>query len=575
MNLYSVSLVNQRNNMRWEPKPLPDSTKVKAIQEALQVPETVAKLLIQRGIEDFETAKAFFRPQLSELHDPFLMQDMQQAVERIDRACQQQESLMIYGDYDVDGTTSVSLVYSFLRPFFQEIMPYIPDRYAEGYGISFQGIDVAAAKGVHLIIALDCGIKAVEKVAYAKSKGIDFIICDHHLPGDTLPDAIAVLDPKRPDCQYPYKELCGCGIGFKLIQAQTTFWKEDSKALLPYLDLVATAIAADIVPMTGENRILAFHGIEQLRKNPRAGLRPFIAQLKKPVTVTDLVFVIAPRINAAGRMSHALNAAELLIESDLEQVDLKAKAIEAYNSERRTTDMRITKEALVMIKEQGEEERYSTVVCQEDWHKGVIGIVASRLIETYYRPTVVFSVVGDTMVGSVRSVKGFSVYEALDACKEHIVQFGGHKYAAGLTIEKKEFEAFKNAFEAVVQERILPEQRIPTIAYDTEVSFEELTPKLFRILEQLGPFGPQNMRPVFRTNQALDSGYSKAIGKDFSHLRLSIQTKTSPLAGIAFGRADFLPQIQTKQPFDLVYTLDENEWNGQTSLQLKVKDLMA
>ena len=561
--------------MRWEPKLPPNPSKVISIQEDLKVPKIIAKLLVQRGIEDFESAKSFFRPQLFDLHDPFLMQDMQQAVDRIDQASRDQDSLMIYGDYDVDGTTSVSLVYSFLKPYFQEIMPYIPDRYAEGYGISFQGIDLAASKGVNLIVALDCGIKAVEKVAYAKSKGVDFIICDHHLPGDKLPEAVAVLDPKREDCKYPYKELCGCGIGFKLIQALTSFWKEDPKELLPYLDLVATAIAADIVPMTGENRILAFHGIEQLRSHPRLGLSTFISQLKKPVTVTDLVFVIAPRINAAGRMSHALNAVELLIETNTDLLETKAKTIESYNSDRRATDMRITKEALVMIEELEEQDHYSTVVCQEDWHKGVIGIVASRLIETYYRPTVVFSAIGVTMVGSVRSVKGFNIYEALEACEEYIVQFGGHKYAAGLTIEKKNFKLFKAKFEAVVKERILPKQRTPKVIYDTTIALEELTPKLYRILEQLGPFGPQNMRPVFRTNSVLDSGYSKAVGADNSHLRLSLKTAANPMIGIAFGRGDFLTHIQTKQAFDLVYTLDENEWNGSISLQLKVKDLMA
>ncbi|MDG1263803.1 MAG: single-stranded-DNA-specific exonuclease RecJ [Flavobacteriaceae bacterium] len=561
--------------MRWESKSTPDSKKVKDIQEALQIPETIAILLIQRGIEDFESAKAFFRPQLTDLHDPFLMQDMQEAVERIDQGCRDQDALMIYGDYDVDGTTSVSLVYSFLKPFFQKIIPYIPDRYTEGYGISYQGIDVAAEKGVRLIIALDCGIKAVEKVKYAQSKGIDFIICDHHLPAEKIPDAVAVLDPKRSDCNYPYKELCGCGIGFKLIQALTTFWKEDPKELYSYLDLVATAIAADIVPMTGENRILAFYGIEQLRRDPRIGLKPLISHLKNPPTVTDLVFIIAPRINAAGRMDNALNAVKLLVEKEPNAAEQFATIIETLNSERRTTDERITKEALNLIDNLGEQDRYSTVVCSKGWHKGVIGIVASRLIETHYRPTVVFSVDDDNMVGSVRSVKGFNVYEALEACKSHIVQFGGHKYAAGLTIKKNQYEAFKKAFERAVQEHILPEQRIPKVVYDLEVSLSELTPKLFRILEQLGPFGPQNMRPVFRTNNVLDSGHSKAVGKDGSHLRLSIQTESSPMIGIAFSQANFLNHIQSKKPFDLVYTLDENEWNGQTSLQLKVKDLMT
>ncbi len=561
--------------MYWKSKLVPDITKVESLQKTLDVSEKIAKILVQRGIEDFDTAKAFFRPQLSNLHDPFLMQDMQHAVDRIDQARRNEESVMIYGDYDVDGTTSVSLLYSFLQPYLKKTIPYIPDRYAEGYGISYQGIDVAVDKGIKLIIALDCGIKAVEKVAYAKSKGIDFIICDHHLPGYSIPDAIAVLDPKRSDCDYPYKELCGCGIGFKLIQALTSFWKEDPKELLVCLDLVAIAIAADIVPMTGENRILAFHGIKQLRNYPRPGLSSFISLLKKPLAITDLVFVIAPRINAAGRMSHALNAVELLIETNPDLAETKAKIIESYNSDRRATDMRITKEALVMIEELKEQDLYSTVVSQEYWHKGVIGIVASRLIETYYRPTVVFSSSGDTMVGSVRSVKGFNIYEALEACEEYIVQFGGHKYAAGLTIEKKNFELFKTKFEEVVKNRILPEQRTPTVIYDTSIALEELTPKLYRILEQLGPFGPENMRPVFRTNRVLDSGYSKVVGADKSHLRLSLKTLANPMIGIVFGRADFLTHIKTKQAFDLVYTLDENEWNGSTSIQLKVKDLMA
>ena len=560
--------------MHWESKPTPDPKKVKEIQEALQIPQTIAMLLIQRGIEDFNSAKAFFRPQLTDLHDPFLMQDMQAAVERIDQCCRDQEGLMIYGDYDVDGTTSVSLVYSFLEPYFQKIVPYIPDRYSEGYGISFEGIDVAAEKGVQLIVALDCGIKATEKVKYAQSKGIDFIICDHHLPTDKIPDAVAVLDPKRSDCNYPYKELCGCGIGFKLIQALTIFWKEDPKELSSYLDLVATAIAADIVPMTGENRILTFYGIEQLRRSPRIGLKPLISQLKKPVTVSDLVFIIAPRINAAGRMGNALNAVKLLVEKESNSAQQLAASIEALNSERRITDERITKEALTLIENLNDQEKYSTVVYGENWHKGVIGIVASRLIETHYRPTVVFSAVDDTMVGSARSVKGFNVYEALEDCKDHIIQFGGHKYAAGLTIKKDRYTAFKKAFEQAVQDRILPEQRIPTVVYDLEVPLSELTPKFFRILDQLGPFGPQNMRPVFRTNSVLDSGHSKAVGKDGSHLRLSIQTEKKPMIGIAFSQAKFLTHIRLKKPFSIVYTLDQNEWNGQTSLQLKVKDLM-
>ncbi len=560
--------------MHWEAKQLPDFNKVDFLQKALGVPVAIATILVQRGIEDFESAKAFFRPQLADLHDPFLMKGMQRAVERIDEAYKTQEAIMVFGDYDVDGTTSVTLMYSFLKPYFEKVIKYVPDRYTEGYGISYQGIDVAVEKNIKLIIALDCGIKATEEVAYAKSKGVDFILCDHHLPGNKIPDAIAVLDPKQPDCNYPYKELCGCGVGFKLIQALNVFWNKEFEELIPYLDLVAIAIAADIVPITGENRILAFHGIELLRKHPRKGLQPFIAQLKRAITVSDLVFIIAPRINAAGRMDSALKAVDLLIEEDLEEVKNKAEYIELFNTNRRAKDKQITEEALLIIEQLNEQNRFSTVVSGEEWHKGVIGIVASRLIEHYYRPTVVFSVSGDTMVGSVRSVRGFNVYNVLEACSAYIVQFGGHKYAAGLTIEKAKYKLFKNAFEQAVKAQILPEQRIPSTLFDVSIELSELTPKFFRILEQLAPFGPQNMRPVFRTNNVKDSGYSKTVGKDNTHLKLSIQTNNAPMSGIAFGHSDFLPHIKSKKPFDIFYSLEENEWNGKKEIQLKVKDLV-
>lgn len=561
--------------MRWEAKPLPNLNKVNSLQKELGIPKPIAVILVQRGIESFESAKAFFRPKLADLHDPFLMKNMQQAVKRINAAHKVQEPIMVYGDYDVDGVTSVALMYSFLKPYFNHIIKYIPDRYSEGYGISFRGIDFAAEKKVKLIIALDCGIKAVEKIIYAKNKNIDFILCDHHLPGDKIPNAVAVLDPKQPGCNYPYKELCGCGIGFKLIQALSIYWKKDFKSLIPYLDLVAIAIAADIVPINGENRILSFYGIALLRKTPRVGLQPFIAQLKKDITVNDLVFVIAPRINASGRMDSALKAVDLLIEKDIKESKNKANRIEEFNTIRQAKDKQITEEALLIIERLNEQDRFSTVVCQEGWHKGVLGIVASRLIEHYYRPTIVFSSSEKTMVGSIRSVKGFNVYNALEACKEHIVQFGGHAYAAGLTINKNKYEAFKNAFEKVVKKQILPEQRIPSSLFDVSIELSELTPKFFRILEQLAPFGPQNMRPVFRTNNNFDSNYSKTVGKDNTHLKISIRTNKQPITGIAFGQSNFLPHIKSNKPFDILYTLEENEWNGQTSIQLKIKNLKA
>ena len=557
--------------MRWEAISKPEQSAVQLLQKELGVSSTIASLLVQRGMHTFDTAKAFFRPQWQDLHSPFLMRDMDKAVARIQAALEEDQAIMVYGDYDVDGTTSVALMSSFLTEKTQKVFPYIPDRYTEGYGISYKGIDLAAEKGIHLIIALDCGIKAVEKVAYAKEKGIDFIICDHHLPGEELPQATALLDPKRPDCNYPFDELCGCGIGFKLIQALSESWDEPEEKLFPYLDLVVTAIAADIVPMEGENRTLSFFGLAQLRQNPRPGIQSFLGTLKKPVTITDLVFKVAPRINAAGRMDHALVAVDLLTTKDHNEVKKIAAAIEQFNTDRRATDERITQEALDQIKQRNEEDFPATVVYAKDWHKGVVGIVASRVIENYYRPTVVLTQSGENYVGSVRSVKGFNVYNALEACKAHMIQFGGHKYAAGLSLKKTELTAFKSAFEKQVEATILPEQKTPVITYDLVLPIEEVNHKLYRIVAQMAPFGPKNMRPVFCSTNCIDSGQSKIVGQDQSHLRLSVQTVNGPLVGIGFGLADHFEYIKSGAAFDLLYTLDENEWNGTSSLQLKIK----
>jgi single-stranded-DNA-specific exonuclease len=503
------------------------------------------------------------------------MKDMDVAVNRIEKAIANQENILVFGDYDVDGTTAVSLVASYLKSFYPNIATYIPDRYAEGYGISFQGIDFAEDNGFTLIIALDCGIKSIDHVAYAKEKNIDFIICDHHRPGDSLPDAVAVLDPKRDDCTYPYDELCGCGVGFKLIQALSQNRNQTIDDLIPYLDLVATAIAADIVPITGENRVLAHFGLQVINEAPRPGIQALIQQIKKQsLTITDVVFVIAPRINAAGRIKHGNHAVELLTEFNLKQAQQFAKEIEDYNSERKGLDKQITQEALLQIEENNEQECFTTVVFQENWHKGVIGIVASRLIETYYRPTLVFTKSGDYYAASARSVRGFDVYNALEACSEHLEQFGGHMYAAGMTLKVENYEAFKNAFEKVVQETIDPELRTPEIEVDAEIDFSEITPKLVRILKQLEPFGPQNMTPVFVTKNAIDTGYPKFMGANNEHIRLFVkQNNSEGIAAIGFNLANKKDLVANQKPFQMVYCIDENEWNGQLSLQLRLKDI--
>ncbi|NVK53542.1 MAG: single-stranded-DNA-specific exonuclease RecJ [Flavobacteriaceae bacterium] len=560
--------------MRWTYKPKPEKETINQLANDLSVDKTIAKILLQRGISSFDEAKKFFRPSLADLHNPFLMRDMDLAVARIEAALLEKENILIYGDYDVDGTTAVSLVSSYLKNYSQNIATYIPDRYAEGYGISYQGINFADDNDFSLIIALDCGIKAIDKVAYAKEKGIDFIICDHHKPGDEIPSAVAVLNPKRKDCSYPFDELCGCGVGFKLIQALASNRNQTTQDLLPYLDLVATAIGADIVPVTGENRVLAYFGLQVINTRPRNGFKAIIHQLKKKkLTITDVVFIIAPRINAAGRIKHGNYAVELLTEMDFETAVAFAASIELFNTERKELDTQITNEALQQITENNETQNHTTVVFAKNWHKGVIGIVASRLIETYYRPTLVFTKSGDVLAASARSVKGFDVYDALEQCAEFIEQFGGHKYAAGLTLLPENYEAFKQKFEAVVAASLPDKLKTPEITIDSELDLSEITPKFYRIIQQMAPFGPQNMKPVFSSSAIRDNGYGKQVGEDKSHLKLSLiyGADNKTYNAIGFGLGNKLPLIQNE--FDVAYSLEENNWNGYTSIQLVLKDI--
>ena len=561
--------------MRWTIKPKPDSQKIEALQEALQVDAVIATLLLQRGVETYEDAKAFFRPSLDDLHDPYLMKDMDKAVARIEKAMANKENILVYGDYDVDGTTSVALMASYLKSKYNLVYTYIPNRYDEGYGISYKGINFALENNFTLVIALDCGIKSVDKVAYAKELGVDFVICDHHRPADKIPEAAAVLDPKRDDCNYPYKELCGCGVGFKLIQALAQKDGQFAEDLMPYLDLVATAIGADIVPIDGENRILAYFGLLVINTNPRPGIKAILNQVEKTeLTITDVVFIVAPRINAAGRMEHGNFAVRLLTEEDEVLAAKYASEINEYNLDRRETDKQITEEALKQIEEQNQQDRLTTVVYHEDWHKGVIGIVASRLTETYYRPTLVFTKSGNKLAASARSVRDFDIYNALEACSEHIEQFGGHKYAAGLTLLEENYEAFKQAFEDVVSKTIDRNLLTPEIKIDVQIDLENITPKFYRILKQFAPYGPNNMTPVFMTGNLIDTGYGKCVGGDKTHLRITVtQPKSKSLVAIGFGMGDKFDMVSHKKPFKAVYSIDENEWQGNVSLQLKLRDI--
>ncbi len=562
--------------MRWTFKPLPNLETVQQLSKALNIAPSLATLLVQRGITNFEEARQFFRPHYSHLHDPFLMKDMRKAVERIEKAIGNQETIMVYGDYDVDGTTAVALVATYLKSKSETILTYIPDRHTEGYGLSKTGIEFASANGVQLMVILDCGIKAIENIALAESLGIDCIVCDHHTPSNTLPNAIAILNPKQANCPYPFKELCGCGIGFKLIQALSV--TEDFETQLkPYLDLVVTAIGADIVPMVGENRTLAALGLEILNTSPRPGLEGMIQSVqKRPITITDVVFVLAPRINAAGRMEHGQKAVDLLMENDPMVVQSKALLVEENNNKRRDLDTKITEQALLQIDTESTKTSYTTVVFDPSWHKGVIGIVASRLIETHYRPTVVLSQSGDLLTGSARSVHGYNLYDALDACADLLERFGGHKYAAGLTLKMQNLNAFKTRFEEVVHRTMPKELLVPELTIDLPLKFNEITPKFYRILKQFGPFGPGNMTPVFMSEAVKDVGHSKLVGADQKHLRLVVkQIDSKPITGIGFNLANKWDLVQQAKEFELCYGLDENEWKDKLSLQLKVKDLRA
>lgn len=558
---------------RWNLLPA-SNEKVLSLQQSLRIHPALCTILVQRGIETFEQARDYFRPPISSLHSPWLMKDMDKAVERITRAIASQERILVFGDYDVDGTTAVASLYRFLRSFHSELDFYIPHRYREGYGVSKAGIDFARENGFTLIIALDCGIKSVELIAYAKSLGIEFIVCDHHLPDAELPPAAAILNPKQPGCHYPYKELCGCGVGFKLMCALSERLELSGDAAFADLDLLATAIAADIVPMTGENRVLAYHGLIKANEKPNHGIRALttLSGLTKKLLINNLVFMIAPRVNAAGRMDDATKAVQMFIADTYEEALHYAGMLHADNTDRKEADKTITEEALAMINENKDaQQRHSTVVYQPHWHKGVVGIVASRLIETYFRPTVVLTRSGELVAGSARSVPGFNLYEAIHACREYLLGYGGHFAAAGLSMEPEKVEAFRQKFEEVVSATIAPEQLIPEITIDAAISLADIKPSFYQILCQMEPFGPDNQRPVFITRQVRDTGFSRIVKEE--HLRFSLQHNAVTITGIGFGMASYYPMLQNKQPVDVIFKIDENEWNGETSLQLQVMDL--
>lgn len=555
-----------------------DPIKTLQLQEALRIHPILCKILSQRGIDTFDTAKDFFRPQLSQLHDPWLMKDMAKAVERIITAIGQQEKILVFGDYDVDGTTAVACMYSFLKKIHPLVEFYIPHRYREGYGVSKAGIDFAKENGFTLIISLDCGIKSIDLITYAKELGTDFIVCDHHLPDAALPPAVAILNPKQKDCPYPYKELCGCGVGFKLITALAQQLGLPQEDAFRFLDLVATAIAADIVPMTGENRILSFHGLKKANDNPNNGIKAlsFLSGVHKELYINNLIFMIAPRVNAAGRMDDARKAVQMFVADKYEDAVLYAEMLHSDNFERKEADINITQEALTMIVENEEWiNNKSTVLFQPHWHKGVVGIVASRLIEHYYRPTIVLTRSGEYAAGSARSVPGFNLYEAVHACREHLLGYGGHFAAAGMTLEVDKIDAFRAKFEEVIASSITPELLTPEIVIDAVISFKDITSPFYNILCQMEPFGPDNLRPVFIAKKVVDTGFSKIVKEQ--HLRVSLREPGTgaTLTGIGFNMADKYHLLQSRQPVDIVFKLDENEWNGNKTLQLKLIDLQA
>lgn len=560
---------------QWVIKPHPVESIINLLMEQVKLPKPLAIILAQRGVHSFDQAKEFFRPQLEQLHDPHQMKDMDRAVQRVLHALEEGEKILVYGDYDVDGTTSVAMMYDFLTSLYPDVDYYIPDRYTEGYGISFQGIDYAVENGYSLIIALDCGIKALDKVDYANARNVDFIICDHHLAGEQIPDAVAVLDPKRKDCQYPFKELTGCGVGFKLIQALAKELRLDKESIFQYLDYLVVSVAADIVPIVGENRIFAHYGLEKLKTNPRPGLASLLGETSlEGLTISNIVFTIAPKINATGRLEHASQSVELLISKDKAQIEKFALAINDLNTQRKETDGSITQEAIQQIIEDKEEERFTTVVFNPNWHKGVLGIVASRLIETYYRPTLVLTKGNDgEITGSARSVKDFDIYEIIDMCSDLLSKYGGHKFAAGLTMPEENFLPFKEKFEELVKERIRPIQRKPTIEIDTELEFSQITPFFLKVLKQMNPFGPENMNPVFLTKNLI-GGDLKLMGKKDEHLRLMLWDERSRISqpAVAFGMGEFKTDFQYGR-FDVVYTIEENHWKGNSYVQLNIRDV--
>jgi len=564
----------------WNLKKQGDQNEVKHLSAALNVSMVIARLLVQRGIKTYNQAKAFFRPRLSDLHDPFLMKDMDKAVDRLNKAIEKQEKVIIYGDYDVDGTTSVALMYLFLKERIKELEYYIPDRYSEGYGISPRSIDYAIENGVTLVVALDCGIKAVEKIAKAKERGLDFIICDHHNPGDQVPPAAAVLDPKQSNCEYPYKELSGCGVGFKLLQAYSQKNNVDYEEIYDLLDLLAVSIAADIVPITGENRVLAYYGLKKLNSNPGVGLQTIINYAGingSEITISDIVFKIGPRLNASGRIEHGKKSVQILVSDDENKSDLLGEEIDSFNEIRKTLDRDITQEALDMIENDDElKSMNSAVLYNRDWHKGVVGIVASRVTEHYYRPTIILTESNGQATGSARSVRDFDLYEAIGQCSDLLESYGGHMYAAGLTLKIENIPEFRRRFEEIVSSQITDEQQTQTIDVDAKITLSEITPRFFRILKQFEPFGPHNMMPIFVTEDVFDAGTSRLVGKTKEHLKLDLvepDVNSGIFPGIAFKQSEAYEVITSGSPFDICYSVHENEYRGKTNLQLYVRDI--
>jgi single-stranded-DNA-specific exonuclease len=567
------------NKKAWKIKENGIESAVRKLSAELSVDKVISSLLFQRGIFTFDQAKAFFRPGLEQLHDPFLMNDMETAVNRINEAIEKKQKILIYGDYDVDGTTAVAMVYMFLKRFHSQLDYYVPDRYSEGYGVSNRGVDYAIEQGVSLVITLDCGIKAVDKVARAKSHNIDFIICDHHTPGEVLPDAVAVLDPERCDSAYPFKYLSGCGVAFKLLQALAKINGLSDEDVLVFLDLVAVSIASDIVPMTGENRVLAFFGLKKINEKPSVGLKSVITIAglgERPVTIEDIVFKIGPRINAAGRIESGNQAVALLVSHDPDEAILLCERINSHNQTRRNIDKSITEEATREASAICLKYKSSIILFNPRWHKGVVGIVASRLIETYYRPTIILTESNGLASGSARSIPGFDLYKAITECSDLLESYGGHKYAAGLSLKAENVAKLRERFDEVVKNSLLPDQLFPQVEIDTELNFKDITPKLLRIIKQFEPFGPENTNPVFFTENVFDSGNSRVVGNEEVHLQLGLIQEDMPFnifRAIAFNKATCIDKIKEGNSFDIAFTLEENNFRGNTSLQLNIKDI--